>query len=212
MPPNDPRHSAAAAACAENLNALVPQLDQAIESWQNSGYHYGFLGGTELTFEPYPSEREQAILKTQRALLDCTYPAYSRLGEWLKIWTERREYCASSLAPADLLGSPCGTLTLKLSLTFFIGYAFQHPGWETAPYLALLLLAIGLVIAALGYKARQGRFITTIKPSLSKLAFILVVGVMVICAGGLFDTLLIMGIIYIVISFLLPTATQQPVG
>ncbi|MFN8538894.1 MAG: hypothetical protein U0232_15650 [Thermomicrobiales bacterium] len=198
----------------------MPQLDQAVEDWYSNDYRYNFLGGTELTFEPYTTTREQSLINAQHSLLDCTYPAYNRLGNWLKVWTARREYCTSSLAPADLLGSHCGTVKLTLSLTFFLGYLFQHPGRDTAPYLALLLLAVGLLVVALAYKARLGQFIATVKPSLGKLAFIIVVGIMVICAGGFLDTLLIMGLIYIVISFLLPhrnpatgglnTASQSP--
>ncbi len=203
----DPRFVALASDCAENLGALTPVLAQEMSTWYRDDYRYTFVDGARLTFESYSSEREAALLREQRGLFNCVYPAFSQVGDWLKVWNVGREYCNTHFSPLTPLGfgeDRCFATNLRLSLVSFIGYIVAHPDRRTAPFLALLVLAVGLVGAAVVYRARRGQIRTFVKPSPVKFVFPLMVGGVACCAGGMFDTLLVIGVTYFLVAFMHP--------
>ncbi len=125
---------------ASDITDLHPVLRPEIESWAKN--HTGF--GGNLVFTPYDQGKESKLLEEKNQLLDCRYPEYQRVGDWLVVnWTSR-DYCQLTA------GSPWCPFPVVAYSQFF-AFLLSHLNRTTAPYLAAWLA----LLVALGWCARS---------------------------------------------------------
>jgi hypothetical protein len=155
--------------CEENIDDLKPILYQVTKNWSLGSR--GNSASSHLIFEPYSKERESELIKSKNNYRNCYYEDYKKVGNWLIISGEIREYCYMSGGG----GGMCPRA--KMSHTKFVGFLLTHINAYTIPYLIGYLLVIAVIIYFTVYLIKRREFGIFLRPNLFNILFPSILGV-----------------------------------
>jgi hypothetical protein len=128
------------------------------------------LGGN-LIFEPYSSDRESELIKSKNSYGNCYYEDYKKVGNWLVVTENSRDYCYLTGG----IGTCGGRATI--SHVKFFGFLLTNPNINTLPYLLIYLIVVGISIGFIVYLSKRKELKLFFKPNKFNIIFTLVLGV-----------------------------------
>ncbi len=156
--------------CADDIDDIKNIFSQEVQEW-NSSYKGIFLSGG-LTFEPYSQEKESELFNNKYDYDKCHYTEYKRIGNWLSIIYEIRDYCYFRYS-----GSLGMCPSLVKSDAKFLEFLLANPNSYSLLYLFRYLVGIIITVIFIVYLIKRKELAIFLKPNAFNIIFTTIVGI-----------------------------------